>query len=178
MEAFPEAADEIIPRNIKILEEESAESLRELRSELANIKTIQDPFSRWFWDEVFRKITMPNSLFFRNQQKITHLKRLMLWASGKNNKKNKHFQNFQINLENARNYPIYEIVSQYIDLKPIGDKFVGLCPFHNEKTPSFYIYPETNTFHCFGCQEHGDVIKLTMALSGVDFKNAVSMLQN
>ncbi|MCX6762583.1 MAG: CHC2 zinc finger domain-containing protein [Candidatus Moranbacteria bacterium] len=59
-----------------------------------------------------------------------------------------------------------------------GRNFISLCPFHNEKHASFYIYPETNTFHCFGCQENGDVIKLTMHLHGTDFQGAVQMLQN
>ena len=53
---------------------------------------------------------------------------------------------------------IYEIVSEYVDLKQRGNNFFGLCPFHNEKTPSFSVSPEKEIFHCFGCGAHGDAI--------------------
>jgi len=65
-----------------------------------------------------------------------------------------------------------------LELMQSGGNFISLCPFHNEKTPSFYIYPESNKFYCFGCQAKGDVITLTMALHGIEFKEAVGMLQN
>lgn len=63
-----------------------------------------------------------------------------------------------------------------MQLRKTGVRFIALCPFHNEKHPSFVVFPETNTFYCFGCGEHGDAIKLTMELEGVDFKQAVRIL--
>jgi len=53
----------------------------------------------------------------------------------------------------------------------------GLCPFHNENTPSFYIFTKDNRFHCFGCDAHGDSIDFVMKRDGVDFVTAVKMLR-
>lgn len=52
---------------------------------------------------------------------------------------------------------IQDTVGQFIKLSPIGNRFVGLCPFHMEKTPSFTVDPLSNTYHCFGCESHGHV---------------------
>ncbi len=57
-----------------------------------------------------------------------------------------------------------------------GKNLVGLCPFHNEKTPSFCIYPENNSFYCFGCNKGGDVISFIMGVENLDFAEAVKFL--
>ena len=57
---------------------------------------------------------------------------------------------------------ITEVVSPYVNLKRRGRNMVGLCPFHGEKTPSFNIYTETDSFYCFGCGASGDVISFIM----------------
>jgi len=74
----------------------------------------------------------------------------------------------------AKKYPIEKIYKE--KLKSTGKTKVGVCPFHSEKTPSFVVYSETNTFHCFGCQETGDVIDLYMKLNNVSFKGALEAL--
>lgn len=56
------------------------------------------------------------------------------------------------------NHPIEQVVAQYVDLKPDGNEFKACCPLHNENTPSFYVVPAKQMFHCFGCGKHGDVI--------------------
>jgi len=56
--------------------------------------------------------------------------------------------------------PIMEVAPRYVDLQRQGGNYLGLCPFHQERTPSFYIYADTNRFYCFGCQESGDVLDL------------------
>ena len=53
---------------------------------------------------------------------------------------------------------------------------MGLCPFHNEKTPSFCVYPENNSFFCFGCNKGGDVIAFIMGVENLDFTEAVRFL--
>ena len=60
--------------------------------------------------------------------------------------------------ELAAKNPIEEVVGQYVNLKRSGSNLFGLCPFHGEKTPSFTVYPENNSFYCFGCGAGGDVI--------------------
>ena len=58
---------------------------------------------------------------------------------------------------NNRN-PIEDVVGQYVSLTRKGSNLFGLCPFHSEKTPSFFVYPQTQSFYCFGCGAGGDVI--------------------
>ncbi|RLD20222.1 MAG: DNA primase [Caldiserica bacterium] len=71
---------------------------------------------------------------------------------------------------------IVSIISQYVKLKKRGRNYVGLCPFHEEKTPSFVVSPEKQIFHCFGCGASGDVIKFLMKIDGMDFKEAITIL--
>jgi hypothetical protein len=78
--------------------------------------------------------------------------------------------------ERAKEYPIYEIARQYIDLKQIGKRYLGLCPFHNEKTPSFWIF-ESNTAYCFGCGIHFDSIELERRFKNISFIEAILNLQ-
>lgn len=66
-----------------------------------------------------------------------------------------------------------EIVSKKVKLKQRGKDFLGLCPFHNEKTPSFTVNDEKGFYHCFGCGEHGDIISFKMQQEGLEFKDAV-----
>lgn len=72
--------------------------------------------------------------------------------------------------------PIEEIVSSYVTLKRRGRNLVGLCPFHNEKTPSFNLYPENNSFYCFGCGKGGGVIQFVMDMENLAFPEAVEWL--
>jgi DNA primase len=71
---------------------------------------------------------------------------------------------------------IVSLVSQYVPLKPSGASFKGLCPFHNEKTPSFHVNPERQIFHCFGCSEGGDAFKFLMLYEKLSFIEAVAQL--
>lgn len=71
---------------------------------------------------------------------------------------------------------IVGVISEYVELKKRGNGYVGLCPFHNEKTPSFSVSPERNTFHCFGCHEGGNVISFIMKYENLDFVSAVKFL--
>ncbi len=57
-----------------------------------------------------------------------------------------------------RRNDIEEVIGQYVQLRRRGRTCHGLCPFHNEKTPSFVVYPDTQSFYCFGCGAAGDVI--------------------
>ena len=71
---------------------------------------------------------------------------------------------------------IEDIVSSYVSLKRTGRNLQGLCPFHNEKTPSFTVFPETKSFYCFGCQASGDIISFTMRMENLDYVEAVKSL--
>lgn len=68
---------------------------------------------------------------------------------------------------------IEEVISSHITLRRRGKTLVGLCPFHNEKTPSFTVYPDTNSFYCFGCGAGGDVISFIRRIDNLDYVEAV-----
>ncbi|MGN9164612.1 DNA primase [Tissierellaceae bacterium HCP3S3_D8] len=73
---------------------------------------------------------------------------------------------------------ILEIVSDYVPLKKSGANYLGLCPFHNEKTPSFTVSDTRQFYHCFGCGEGGDSISFIMKKENMDFVEAVKFLAN
>jgi len=71
---------------------------------------------------------------------------------------------------------VVEVVGQYVDLKRAGTYFKGLCPFHQERTPSFTVSPERQIYHCFGCNKGGNVYQFVMEMDGVSFPEAVRAL--
>jgi len=71
---------------------------------------------------------------------------------------------------------IVEVVSEYLTLKKSGVNYQGLCPFHNEKTPSFSVNPEKRIFHCFGCGVGGDVFKFIEKIENLNFFEALQFL--
>ncbi len=71
---------------------------------------------------------------------------------------------------------ILDIISPVVTLRKSGNSFVGLCPFHAEKTPSFVVNPNRQNFRCFGCGEGGDVFDFVQKLNGTDFKGALAIL--
>ena len=76
-----------------------------------------------------------------------------------------------------RRLSLKEVVSRYVALKPAGrGRWKGLCPFHQEKTPSFYVDEEKGLFHCFGCKAGGDLIAFVERIEGLDFQTALERL--
>jgi DNA primase len=71
---------------------------------------------------------------------------------------------------------VVDVVGETVALKRAGTIHKGLCPFHAEKTPSFIVTPERETWHCFGCGEHGDIFTFVMRRDGLDFREALSRL--
>ncbi|MBP3706238.1 MAG: DNA primase [Clostridia bacterium] len=71
---------------------------------------------------------------------------------------------------------IESVIAPYVNLKRRGKNLVGLCPFHNEKTPSFTVYPENGSFYCFGCGVGGDVFSFTKLMENLDYIDAVKLL--
>lgn len=71
---------------------------------------------------------------------------------------------------------IVDVISQYVHLKRSGRNFFGLCPFHNEKSPSFSVSPDKQIFHCFGCGVGGNVITFVSNIEGLNFVETIQML--
>ena len=86
-----------------------------------------------------------------------------------------HFSDQFLDEVVARN-DIADVVSSYVTLTRKGGNLFGLCPFHNEKTPSFSVAPDKQIYHCFGCKKGGGVINFIMEIEGLSFPEAVEFL--
>ena len=78
--------------------------------------------------------------------------------------------------EVRENSDIVEVISQYVHLNRSGRNYFGLCPFHNEKSPSFSVSPDKQIFHCFGCGVGGNVFTFISKIEGIGFKEAIENL--
>lgn len=74
-------------------------------------------------------------------------------------------------------YDIMDIVSEHVNLSQIGGLYRAFCPFHNDSDPSFTVYPETNSYFCFGCEKGGDIISFLQELMGYEFMEAKKYLE-
>jgi len=72
--------------------------------------------------------------------------------------------------------PVIEVIGETVVLKRAGSAYKGLCPFHSEKTPSFVVTPDRETWHCFGCGQGGDIFTFLMQRDGLDFREALTRL--
>ena len=73
---------------------------------------------------------------------------------------------------------IVDVISQYVTLKRSGRNFLGLCPFHKEKTPSFSVSPDKQIFHCFGCGAGGNVFHFISKIENVNFIESMQILSD
>ena len=71
---------------------------------------------------------------------------------------------------------IVDVAALYVSLKPAGKCYKALCPFHSEKTPSFFVYPEKNSFSCYGCNRFGDIFDLVQEMENLEFVEAMHFL--
>jgi DNA primase len=83
----------------------------------------------------------------------------------------------RVQIEEIKNrLDIVDQISKYVELKPAGKNYAGLCPFHTEKTPSFMVSPELQRYKCFGCGENGDIFTFIQKIEGIDFPEALEKL--
>ena len=71
---------------------------------------------------------------------------------------------------------IVRVISEYVRLRKAGANYIGLCPFHSEKTPSFYVHPTRQFYHCFGCKAGGDVFKFVQSMERITFPETLKLL--
>src|SRR3954469_10934281 len=71
---------------------------------------------------------------------------------------------------------IVDVISSYLKLEKAGGNYKAPCPFHNEKTPSFFISPSRGSYYCFGCGAKGDIFTFVEQFEGLDFKGALKVL--
>jgi len=170
LEIFPEAK-QIIPEKIKEWKQKRAEFSDTIKKKLTLIKyKIADEFSQWFWRE-WVKVNEGEELL-KIDGHIARLKRLLAVAQGWGSKG----RITEEKIQQALHTPIENVANQHLKLYKSGKALVGLCPFHPEKHPSFYIYPETNSCWCYGCHQGGNVINFVRLLYGFSFVEAVKYL--
>jgi len=173
LEIFPEAK-KIVPEKIEETKDDIEKVKKTIREMLDRVKK-KSPKDLYFFETLVEYFLLPQLKEY--ERRLFGLYGFSRYL-GPKRKKRRKFIDFKEQIEMARKVPIAELARSRLDLKPSGRNFVALCPFHEEKTPSFYLYTETNSFVCFGCQEKGDVIKFKMLLDGLDFKEAVNELNN
>ena len=71
---------------------------------------------------------------------------------------------------------IVELIGSYVTLRRAGSNYTGLCPFHSERTPSFTVFPDTQSFFCFGCEAGGDAFTFVMRSENLEYPEAVEFL--
>lgn len=165
---FPEAK-QIIPQKIAELEVQRKELQIIIKNRLNHINQCPDEFSRWFWRK-WLKLTVGEELLAVNRH-MARLKRQNNLLQGEKPSKNAITDDL---IQAAREVPIESLLDQ--PLRRSGSTLTCHCPFHEERTPSFHVYPKENRGWCFGCNQGGDAITITMLLHGCDFKEAVLML--
>ena len=171
LQVFPQAK-ETLPEKLKEWQEKEKQIKEFIKHDLRLIRgRVKDNLSRWFWGEVV-KMGVADKLLEVERQ-IQRLKRLILISKG-NVSGPTNFSREK--LEQAKSTSIVEVASSFLKLRRSGRNYVTLCPFHQEKHPSFYIYPETNSFYCFGCLKGGDIIRLVELAFNYSFKKAVEYL--
>ena len=167
---FPEAK-QVVSKKADEWRQARDKIVGDIKEKLTKIQDrASDSLSRWFWREWVEATDGMKLVEVEDQ--IGRSKRLLNMSRGKRSKG----WITDKKIEQATNVPIENIVNQQIRLRRSGKNLVGLCPFHGEKTPSFYIYTETNSFWCFGCSQGGDVINFIRSFHGYSFKEAVEYL--
>lgn len=169
IEAFPDALPSIRTKieDWKIISDELFEVIG---TKLKHIKDLEtDDFSKWFCRE-WVKQTDGQELMIAEKH-ITRLKRL-LWATEKRKPPKDWIDEDQKCI--ALEVPIESLLET--DYRTSGRTVCSLCPFHGEKTPSFYVYTDTNRYWCYGCNQGGDSINFIRSLYNFTFKEAVEYL--
>lgn len=155
--------------------------IREFDEEIAkskdHIETLIRQISKLTSDEQILcnsilKNTLIKDLVELESQRARFLRHKRL-LSAQNSKKNSH-----LDVESAASHQILSIAERDTLLRRSGKTFTGRCPLHDDRSPSFYIYPETNSFYCFGCNQGGNTIDYVMQKDGLDFKRAVQFINN
>lgn len=177
--SFADALEEVVPVKIKeAMDEMDTLTTRHDQFEAVIMELRKqgelDEFGVYFW-------TLYNELQFADYD--VYKKWLQYWLGifeklpGKQVEKPSYIDPYESEriLQRAKSVPIENF---YTDkLRGTGSRLTGRCPFHEEKTASFFIFTGTNTFHCFGCQKNGDVIDFIMLTKKLTFQEALAYLK-
>lgn len=184
-EIFPEGKH-VLLRNIRIYTREKSE-YREMIQEFQNdIKTIAardglSAFFVWFWTDAYlRHFHIPHIVWLDKQISRLHWQLSFYLnpppAPGAVTTKG-DTPDWELLVRTAKGVAIADIALPYLSrVHHVGKRITALCPFHTEKSASFAIFTDSNTYHCFGCGAGGDVIDFVMKRESLPFRDAVKKL--
>lgn len=161
-------AKSLIPKKIKERQETRCELVDRIKKVLLVIQEASDDFLKTFLREQLKENEISQLLEIDK-----HIARLR-WLSHAGRGQTPKYGVTPEMIQDAQAVPIESIINQ--PMRKSGNAYVALCFLHQEKTPSFYVYPESNSFYCFGCHQGGNVINFVMTLHGFDFITAVRWL--
>lgn len=167
LEIFPEAK-EVLPGKIKELEGQFADLAQIIKSKATFMESESVRKDKWFLLEL---------LYINEGQELLRVKRHLKRLRGLSLQSTGRIPSGWVTpvmIETAKTVRIESVIDT--PLKKSGKALIGLCPLHIEHTPSFYVYYETNTWHCYGCNRGGNIINLMQLLHGLKFPEAVKWL--
>ncbi len=167
LDIFPEARD-LIPEKIAAWQQQRQAQTRLIKEKLAVIERQAQPEDRWFWRLCVEYVDGPRLVQISGH--LTRLERLRAATTGKS----QPGRLTEAQIEQARRVPVETLVPT--PLRQSGKSYSGRCPLHKEKTPSFHVYPDTNSWYCYGCNCGGDSISFVRHLHGLSFTKAVRYL--
>lgn len=172
LQIFPEIKP-VLPHLLKEVEIEEKKLKKLLMNELEEIyKKTNNGFEIWLLEWVLMEYGISDLVTIQSWKQ--NFKNLIQIMRGKKTRKRITEQD----IENAKNVSIIDVIGYEVALKHCGATWKGLCPFHEEKTPSFTVYTKTNSYYCFGCQKGGNTITFVMLYCGLGFIETVKKLKN
>ena len=170
LDIFPEAKI-VIPLKIKEWEKESHKVISIIKNKLRFAYKKSAPENHWFWREIIKQLD--GERLVESQKHLMRLRRQLTIAQ---DRKPKDGAITEARIQQALTVSLVDIAAQRMKLRRNGKTLVGLCPFHNERKPSFHIYHANNSFYCYGCQKGGNVINFVRELEGLSFREAIKYL--
>lgn len=169
---FPEAVSDF-PEIIRELREECADLIRHIKHEMQLCRG-EDDLAVMFIEECVKLVLVIPLV--QKERTISFLQGLI--AKKNPESTSPRFGVYtESQIQNARAVSIVEVAERHMgSLRVSGKTHVGRCPFHEDKTPSFYLYQDSNMYHCFGCNAHGDVISFVQKILNLDFPQAINYL--
>jgi len=164
----------IFPEAEAVLQTKTKEEYEVIETELRLIQQgieedrTYDGNTRWFLSEFRRYFIWPN--IEKAAKRILSYRRQLFLA---NRQEEEDSAISRSKIESAKAVPIESMIETK---RSAGKRAYANCPFHEDRTPSFVIYRDQNTFHCFGCSAHGDVISFVMQKEQIGFKDAIRLL--
>lgn len=129
---------------------------------------------KWFGEEIIEHLFV--SEIKEKQAELSRIRQAITIIDGRGGKRTKN-RITSSDIEKAKLFPVEELAEAYTKLRKSGvNKYLGRCPFHSDKNPSFIVYCDSNRYKCFGCQENGDVISFVMKIKKLSFIKAVKVL--